>query len=135
MSREAAFDQSAREIKPAANARHVRIDTDNAQALGEPLRIVPPRQRLGDAIDDFFTNVERAADIAQRRASAIADHRRRDRRTLAPVLLEHVLDHLFAPLVLEVDVDDGLLRSEEHTSELQSLMRISYAVFCLKKKN
>src|SRR3546814_10217431 len=30
-------------------------------------------------------------------------------------------------------VDAG--RSEEHTSELQSLMRISYAVFCLKKKN
>src|SRR3546814_9000004 len=29
-------------------------------------------------------------------------------------------------------LDDG--RSEEHTSELQSLMRISYAVFCLKKK-
>src|SRR3546814_1424372 len=35
------------------------------------------------------------------------------------------------------DGRDGLgqLRSEEHTSELQSLMRISYAVFCLKKKN
>src|SRR3546814_10210463 len=39
-------------------------------------------------------------------------------------------------------VDEGLValgglgaRSEEHTSELQSLMRISYAVFCLKKKN
>src|SRR3546814_9597080 len=32
-----------------------------------------------------------------------------------------------------VDVD-FLTRSEEHTSELQSLMRISYAVFCLKKK-
>src|SRR3546814_4422623 len=29
----------------------------------------------------------------------------------------------------------GRRRSEEHTSELQSLMRISYAVFCLKKKN
>src|SRR3546814_1400871 len=29
----------------------------------------------------------------------------------------------------------GQARSEEHTSELQSLMRISYAVFCLKKKN
>src|SRR3546814_8316903 len=28
----------------------------------------------------------------------------------------------------------GAMRSEEHTSELQSLMRISYAVFCLKKK-
>src|SRR3546814_3713651 len=33
-----------------------------------------------------------------------------------------------------VDVDSAK-RSEEHTSELQSLMRISYAVFCLKKKN
>src|SRR3546814_5573538 len=32
-------------------------------------------------------------------------------------------------------IDRGRLRSEEHTSELQSLMRISYAVFCLKKKN
>src|SRR3546814_9283726 len=30
--------------------------------------------------------------------------------------------------------DDPVSRSEEHTSELQSLMRISYAVFCLKKK-
>src|SRR3546814_8866014 len=30
--------------------------------------------------------------------------------------------------------DDLPIRSEEHTSELQSLMRISYAVFCLKKK-
>src|SRR3546814_2156929 len=29
----------------------------------------------------------------------------------------------------------AIRRSEEHTSELQSLMRISYAVFCLKKKN
>src|SRR3546814_2670128 len=31
--------------------------------------------------------------------------------------------------------DDAIGRSEEHTSELQSLMRISYAVFCLKKKS
>src|SRR3546814_299853 len=31
--------------------------------------------------------------------------------------------------------EKGIVRSEEHTSELQSLMRISYAVFCLKKKN
>src|SRR3546814_1667298 len=31
--------------------------------------------------------------------------------------------------------DGGAVRSEEHTSELQSLMRISYAVFCLKKKS
>src|SRR3546814_10493397 len=33
-----------------------------------------------------------------------------------------------------VPLQGGLRRSEEHTSELQSLMRISYAVFCLKKK-
>src|SRR3546814_3365669 len=33
-----------------------------------------------------------------------------------------------------VKMPSGLNRSEEHTSELQSLMRISYAVFCLKKK-
>src|SRR3546814_4290587 len=32
------------------------------------------------------------------------------------------------------EVHGGFSRSEEHTSELQSLMRISYAVFCLKKK-
>src|SRR3546814_9999022 len=35
---------------------------------------------------------------------------------------------------LEMIVARYLARSEEHTSELQSLMRISYAVFCLKKK-
>src|SRR3546814_10067661 len=32
-------------------------------------------------------------------------------------------------------LEESRRRSEEHTSELQSLMRISYAVFCLKKKN
>src|SRR3546814_5507622 len=37
-----------------------------------------------------------------------------------------------AVVVIELGAND---RSEEHTSELQSLMRISYAVFCLKKKN
>src|SRR3546814_2923514 len=48
-----------------------------------------------------------------------------------------------APAVVSIDVNRGSTRriasiaprSEEHTSELQSLMRISYAVFCLKKKN
>src|SRR3546814_7027298 len=46
-----------------------------------------------------------------------------------------------AKIAIELAHDVGLAqarqveRSEEHTSELQSLMRISYAVFCLKKKN
>src|SRR3546814_2910245 len=35
----------------------------------------------------------------------------------------------------EIEIAKRIERSEEHTSELQSLMRISYAVFCLKKKN
>src|SRR3546814_9463793 len=38
-------------------------------------------------------------------------------------------------IMLGSTVDNSMTRSEEHTSELQSLMRISYAVFCLKKKN
>src|SRR3546814_2674102 len=42
--------------------------------------------------------------------------------------LGHEVDHAADALRVEVG------RSEEHTSELQSLMRISYAVFCLKKK-
>src|SRR3546814_19204904 len=49
----------------------------------------------------------------------------------------HHADHLGA-LVVDgggVEIADlAVARSEEHTSELQSLMRISYAVFCLKKK-
>src|SRR3546814_1796978 len=44
--------------------------------------------------------------------------------------LRHIFDR-----ALEADPDWAhQVRSEEHTSELQSLMRISYAVFCLKKK-
>src|SRR3546814_1448234 len=45
---------------------------------------------------------------------------------------EEALHAHFANTAGEVGVEG---RSEEHTSELQSLMRISYAVFCLKKKN
>src|SRR3546814_2181967 len=37
-------------------------------------------------------------------------------------------------ILAETQGMDGEVRSEEHTSELQSLMRISYAVFCLQKK-
>src|SRR3546814_10321333 len=45
-------------------------------------------------------------------------------------------DMLPAPAMLALDIKNLFgERSEEHTSELQSLMRISYAVFCLKKKN
>src|SRR3546814_9323890 len=58
-------------------------------------------------------------------------------------LLQHLADDHFDVLVVDLhalqpvdflDLVHEILRSEEHTSELQSLMRISYAVFCLKKK-
>src|SRR3546814_1821185 len=46
---------------------------------------------------------------------------------------QKLLEYLQQRLMLGKNARDE--RSEEHTSELQSLMRISYAVFCLKKKN
>src|SRR3546814_1481838 len=48
--------------------------------------------------------------------------------TIALIAIILILDNL------GVNVTGLIARSEEHTSELQSLMRISYAVFCLKKK-
>src|SRR3546814_4345662 len=52
-------------------------------------------------------------------------------RTGKPRALDHVQSDAAEPEDDDIVAD----RSEEHTSELQSLMRISYAVFCLKKKN
>src|SRR3546814_2305263 len=50
-------------------------------------------------------------------------------------MLHHpALDHVVPP-ERRLYLPQAVARSEEHTSELQSLMRISYAVFCLKKKN
>src|SRR3546814_7436942 len=54
--------------------------------------------------------------------------------------LERVIVYFEGQVVIRETLQEGLevifgeARSEEHTSELQSLMRISYAVFCLKKK-
>src|SRR3546814_3343564 len=59
-----------------------------------------------------------------------------DRRDLAAVA-EELLATFAEPFVVdgrEFFMSGSIGRSEEHTSELQSLMRISYAVFCLKKK-
>src|SRR3546814_9564725 len=73
------------------------------------------------------------------------------RQLLIAMALRAVADEIEVPLMHLVQVGEAALgkgtqqvegrgrlvvalRSEEHTSELQSLMRISYAVFCLKKK-
>src|SRR3546814_19903584 len=66
------------------------------------------RPRLGDAVPHAAARI--AHPKAGRRAIACRTHR-----------------HRFETV--------GALRSEEHTSELQSLMRHSYAVFCLQQKN
>src|SRR3546814_1774415 len=73
-----------------------------------------------DADRDADRVVRELVDIAQRPAPANAARSTDDAVAIGIILrLDLALD----------------ARSEEHTSELQSLMRISYAVFCLKKKN
>src|SRR3546814_1114041 len=67
-------------------------------------------------------------DDSRQRVGGPAAADRHRRRLVAAVVGQHRIEHRrLAVVVLRV-------RSEEHTSELQSLMRISYAVFCLKKK-
>src|SRR3546814_8129593 len=58
--------------------------------------------------------------------------RKQTRAFMQPNFLENYVQSIFEAIG---GVAGKTLRSEEHTSELQSLMRISYAVFCLKKKN
>src|SRR3546814_9535187 len=79
---------------------------------------------------------EHGAEPARRRAQdrdmAPAEHPRDiARRACGPV--NRVLEHAGYPVVI-FGRRENHARSDEHTSELQSLMRISYAVFCLKKK-
>src|SRR3546814_6280827 len=82
------------------------------------------------------------AEVAYQNAVQYAQDRRQGRALTGPAEPTEKADPLFVhPDVRRMLMDakatiEGLraLRSEEHTSELQSLMRISYAVFCLKKK-
>src|SRR3546814_6900513 len=88
----------------------------------------PPRSTRTDTLFPYTTlfRSRRAVGrdhVVEGRASG----RRRRRRLHRPA------GGLHTELRYQRPDHDG--RSEEHTSELQSLMRISYAVFCLKKKN
>src|SRR3546814_8575928 len=56
------------------------------------------------------------------------------REQIAFALLAHHRLDIGEAVALRPSTSASVNRSEEHTSELQSLMRISYAVFCLKKK-
>src|SRR3546814_3680230 len=98
------------------------------------------RGRAGKAV--LAVHVHRAAA-----ADALAARAAKGQRTVLLALhLDKRVEH-HRPAFLQVDLEPvemrivaavgavAIDRSEEHTSELQSLMRISYAVFCLKKKN
>src|SRR3546814_6141071 len=64
--------------------------------------------------------------------SAVRPDKRLPRCTGGKTFCRPFISYFFPPQRLWVD--NSRFRSEEHTSELQSLMRISYDVFCLKKK-
>src|SRR3546814_10400158 len=72
-------------------------------------------------------------DLVPRRLEAERMHRPLPRHDDAVAAKRELRDNIRTARILAPHFDD-LLRSEEHTSELQSLMRNSYDVFCLKKK-
>src|SRR3546814_6043720 len=86
---------------------------------------------LGDPLYGGALKLPRAA--SEELVAALRGFRR---QALHAEVLEFVHPLSGQPLRCSAPVPEDMLelRSEEHTSELQSLMRISYAVFCLKKK-
>src|SRR3546814_1345942 len=95
----------------------------------------PPRSTRTDTLFPYttlFRSIAGASELALDQPGtpdAVRNQLSRILRTARGV--EQLLSLL---LVLAKDPQRLAQRSEEHTSELQSLMRISYAVFCLKKK-
>src|SRR3546814_5482557 len=85
----------------------------------------PPRSTRTDTLFPY-TTLFRSVEVED---VVFGDHRAAARRQV--VDRAAILEMLFRVIDAVIGDDD---RSEEHTSELQSLMRISYAVFCLKKK-
>src|SRR3546814_15135072 len=88
----------------------------------------PPRSTRTDTLFPYTTLFRSAHARVERTRRDIAHHDlERDDLHLADQLLAHV--EAADEMRRHADI-----RSEEHTYELQSLMRISYAVFCMKKK-
>src|SRR3546814_3131840 len=98
------------------------LERARAIARGLPARLVR------DLVADPAVTIADVARIVGPRRTI--DRRLKDNTPLSPDESDR-----FARFVTVLDLASGIFRSEEHTSELQSLMRISYAVFCLKKKN
>src|SRR3546814_2658983 len=78
-----------------------------------------------DACEDAFLRVEEFAEVVAAQLGV---------RQFPPVIERVGIRVAADGIGQQLDAAIGTARSEEHTSELQSLMRISYAVFCLNKK-
>src|SRR3546814_5271357 len=103
-----------------------------AQQRPRPRKIIARRRRRLDDAADIVARARAGQRPEMRRArsrAAIGEDRSGGARQQ---FVERVDLRMAEPRM--ADRDRGIGRSEEHTSELQSLMRISYAVFCLKKK-
>src|SRR3546814_3591964 len=100
---------------------------------GQPVEAAPEQGRGVDAAFDVRDDVLEAHEAAGR-SRWIVDINPHDVRQIVRGLRVEELGVLRAELFEHVRSPTPSSRSEEHTSELQSLMRISYAVFCLKKK-
>src|SRR3546814_4748965 len=95
----------------------------------------PPRSTRTDTLFPYTTLFRSAEADQLRRAMATFKHTggvAHFRERLMSGMIERGYTEEFAEKI--IGQLEGFGRSEEHTSELQSLMRISYAVFCLKKK-
>src|SRR3546814_8220672 len=91
----------------------------------------PPRSTRTDTLFPYTTLFRSVLIISVRHNRSSPLHKRRRSGSIAAM---QFID-LSIPITNDVVSDPPVMRSEEHTSELQSLMRTSYAVFCLKKKN
>src|SRR3546814_8165520 len=94
-----------------------------------PLSKQPNLSRRCSDDEDYNPDVESGNRWSPGSAKGPARARRTKAMTPAAAV-----STLRGPRWAEPDADRHFPRSEEHTSELQTLMRISYAVFCLKKK-
>src|SRR3546814_8383461 len=92
----------------------------------------PPRSTRTDTLFPYTTLFRSGGDGVDRQIGAA---RQRPFALAAGALADAEGDRGLAEADPGNDAAEEDVRSEEHTSELQSLMRISYAVFCLKKKN
>src|SRR3546814_1582556 len=86
---------------------------------------------LDDLKHQLFRCVERLTDFVIEPQSSGLQHMDRAEQINGRILILHHPERGIGA----GEIYGVIRRSEEHTSELQSLMRISYAVFCLKKKN